>query len=658
MNWVGGSRFRFIKKNDNRKQKEFFERKRMQDKMKSLGVLPSPSTEATGSMDLITLFMVNQIASKKEITSQPRITNLEKMMGSQKALNKPLELPMSPGSPSQLCLAESQPTYSTQPRENTDPREKRHKVSLVLESKVPDNSTSECQHHIRDTFSPVSSASSVHSAHMFPLQSLNTHESPQPWELPLLEQSQFINLSHPNRGEEYSPWLEEMTESAEAEPAVNLKYSFSPESREQLALFAEGLSRLSKENEWQQPFFFCSEEYGAQGRAEQQANLFLRLIFTLKTLYFSAPMFDKEVKKIHVQDNSAITTPGNFRGAESTDHHTEFVDEELKSSDHSKCYLGSHDSIAVSDSPNYTSRQSSTSSESDDEEGSCCGNMSVKSQLSLRKWEAATKLKTTKSLKNSDSDVCSKVGGSGGFFCPVSSHFQRRRRKFSEDQFVPSQAPLQDLQRRCNPKKKPQTSTNKTRDTGSQTAVTMTNASTQCPFPDEISISKHQQHRKSPWQAVYLPNPTTWGQCSPENNPSGQIPHSNTPWSASRGVKGQRCRPTPPFHGGSRCLNQSHLNKSQTEILDNHQNNPIQEADMEEQPSKQFTEEKENGEVREMKEICQPHEKAEPMKEPVIVMDELVHGGGKHVSEEAETLQEIADILLMLKKKKSFSRKK
>ncbi|XP_065521094.1 regulator of DNA class I crossover intermediates 1 [Lathamus discolor] len=64
MNWVGGSRSRIILKQERRKQKEFFEKKKLKSKMKLLRV-SSPKSSAV-SLDLLNLYVVNQISTKKD----------------------------------------------------------------------------------------------------------------------------------------------------------------------------------------------------------------------------------------------------------------------------------------------------------------------------------------------------------------------------------------------------------------------------------------------------------------------------------------------------------------------------------------------------------------------------------------------------------------
>ncbi|CAB1317022.1 unnamed protein product [Coregonus sp. 'balchen'] len=118
MNWVGGSRNRFMMRNDMKKQREFFEKKKMQRKIKTLGIPTSPKGASSGSMDLVTLLIVNQIAAKKE-NKMSRLLERE----------------------STAFLMDSH-------------------LSPVLESNMSDTSTSDYQQHIQDTLSPFSSASS------------------------------------------------------------------------------------------------------------------------------------------------------------------------------------------------------------------------------------------------------------------------------------------------------------------------------------------------------------------------------------------------------------------------------------------------------------------------------------------------------------------
>ncbi|XP_017923518.1 uncharacterized protein C12orf40 homolog isoform X4 [Manacus vitellinus] len=96
MNWVGGSRSRIILKQERRKQKEYFEKKKLKSKMKLLEV-SSPKSSAV-SLDLLNLYVVNQISTKKENTENVRkpvhvdiIEDVKKLPGRHN-----LELPTSP----------------------------------------------------------------------------------------------------------------------------------------------------------------------------------------------------------------------------------------------------------------------------------------------------------------------------------------------------------------------------------------------------------------------------------------------------------------------------------------------------------------------------------------------------------------------------------
>ncbi|XP_062990210.1 regulator of DNA class I crossover intermediates 1 [Elgaria multicarinata webbii] len=70
MNWVGGSRKRIMATKERRKQKDFFEKEKLKSKMKLLKVSPLKSSAV--SLDLLNLYVVNQISTKKEYTDNIR----------------------------------------------------------------------------------------------------------------------------------------------------------------------------------------------------------------------------------------------------------------------------------------------------------------------------------------------------------------------------------------------------------------------------------------------------------------------------------------------------------------------------------------------------------------------------------------------------------
>ncbi|XP_006242331.1 regulator of DNA class I crossover intermediates 1 isoform X1 [Rattus norvegicus] len=134
MNWVGGSRTRVLIKQERRKQKEYFERNKLKSKMKLLGVF-SPVKNPSVSLDLLNLYMVNQISSKKEISeTMKRPTHVNMNRDLKIPLRKHnLELPMSPHCvPSKLCIDDvenSVPYQRFYSKEETGPVQSSHDMN-------------------------------------------------------------------------------------------------------------------------------------------------------------------------------------------------------------------------------------------------------------------------------------------------------------------------------------------------------------------------------------------------------------------------------------------------------------------------------------------------------------------------------------------------
>ncbi|KAJ8372600.1 hypothetical protein AAFF_G00281070 [Aldrovandia affinis] len=249
MNWVGGSRNRVMLKSDARKQREFFEKKKMQEKIKNLGLTAGTQRPVTGSMDLVTLFIVNQIAAKKDTKNNHKVTHLSQEKGALGSTNEdPLELPMSPCSPSRLSLVESQPQYSVQ---TLGFRKRKHylsdlhnnrQLSPVLESNFSDCSASDYRHVLSDTHSPFSSATPGSSSGRFLVG----------------QRGEFKPFSQPREVRQGDPWLT-------VSHGSQLKVQNPPVSRDNFD--SKESSHPDKEEKHETALMgFVNEEYRSKGK--------------------------------------------------------------------------------------------------------------------------------------------------------------------------------------------------------------------------------------------------------------------------------------------------------------------------------------------------------------------------------------------------------
>ncbi|XP_059581545.1 uncharacterized protein C12orf40 homolog [Alligator mississippiensis] len=166
MNWVGGSRSRIILKQERRKQKEFFEKKKLRSKMKLLGVSSSPRS-STVSLDLLNLYVVNQIASKKDNTDSIRKPVYVDMSRGIKIPVKRynMELPVSPqrasyktnlddiqNSPGYMNSAGKSPALITGNDSISGNRIKESLFDIVEETAIPNTTQDETSHSILALF--------------------------------------------------------------------------------------------------------------------------------------------------------------------------------------------------------------------------------------------------------------------------------------------------------------------------------------------------------------------------------------------------------------------------------------------------------------------------------------------------------------------------
>ncbi|XP_066525681.1 uncharacterized protein [Hoplias malabaricus] len=300
MNWMGGPRSRVMKSSDVKKQKEFFEKKRKQKSLNQAVPPASPKGDNAGNIDMLTMFIVNQIALKKEKSGKPKLTHLTSSKDTHKFMSqKPIELPMSPCSPSCLSLVESEPHYSV----HTVGLKKRKQglmgdfhfkaLSPVMEVNHSDNSALDYKqrpHHHKGSVSSFSSASPTPSEAFHPRAHISP---PYSWEPSCMENSQvnFVPFSELLAVSEHAPWTAgpHQTQAIHISPASEIQFRRTLHSTE---------TSIHSSNEYPPNLL--------EGNNEQDESLFLG--FNHEDYRGQDLFSEKTLKKIHLQRETSSPT--------------------------------------------------------------------------------------------------------------------------------------------------------------------------------------------------------------------------------------------------------------------------------------------------------------------------------------------------------------
>ncbi|XP_064199049.1 uncharacterized protein LOC135259083 isoform X1 [Anguilla rostrata] len=591
MNWVGGSRNRCMLKNDARKQREFFEKKKMQKRIEHLGLAADPQGAATGSIDLVTLFIVNQIAAKKENKYSHKVTHLSQRKGARWPIHEDtLELPMSPCSPSRLCLMESQPQYSVQRKRKQHLSEwnNNRQLSPVLESNMSDCSASDYRHIISDTFSPLSSATSGSLSGTFPVG----------------QRGEFKPFCQPREVREANPW-----------PAIShgsqLKVHYPPVSRVQFGGTESSVISTQR----------------SRGRTLKTTGCFLSL--------------SKE------EERDQETALVDFDGGDYNSQETTFDNRKIRISFQEE---SPQNSVSIGDPNESESRHHEADFRSQPVESAmCCG----RGQGSVKSCGSVCS-SPCEGLFSSSSDSVGSRGGEG-------------------DQFVPSRLQPGTTQGReawTGPEIRPY----ETRETGTQTdgffACRTSDASTQCSPREQGEVSTSpsacvgfRSHSRQVWHEKH--NQATRGQHvaadellevdSQAGTPNSLGEEDPLPQSKSGVAAPQSTRAA--FTGQQLLSGGPEILYRPKTIPENWRLStpPLKHIHLKKTPVRDEFRKEQNGRQRQVKQVenydqSKQHSVENAARregEELITESTLM----TKVSEETETLQEIADILLMMKQK-------
>ncbi|XP_030296636.1 uncharacterized protein redic1 isoform X2 [Sparus aurata] len=653
MNWTGGSRNRLVMKNDAKKQKEYFERRKMQQRLRKMGLtLPTtPGSTSSSSMDLVTLFIVNQIAAKKENKDPPKVAVLGSCKGrSQYKRNAPLVLPMSPCSPSQLDFVESQPQYSVQAtgkNKHVIPRGFRcRQLSPVLESAFSDNSASDYLPPITDPLSPFSSTSSASSGQgMFPQLNpqqrsqmrtqLPPHCSPRPWDTSGLEQTKFQPFSQPRGMTDSVPWsygsnttlyqLETPTAanvlfgSSEPDNTDNRNHArqevtFSldqPEDREQMLDFTFNQSETESQIEGDVFRGFSTEESEA------------------------ASPFGRVASKIHLKDETPVksSTPQTVPDSQCmrvelsncTDTNFSFLEHNNGPMNGCNC------------SPSYSCSGGYLSSDSNDEEEYCqpshqAASSYVDQACSVDKPNPNRSLQENPNQSHTQPKLLTPV------LKPQISGSNNQQMGSHVAQLNSHQALAETLSSQlCKCKKTP----TETRDAGTQTADNPTaetcDASTQYSFVGDTATKVTGSNLCLPPVDVSVQHTATGRQTDTAAESDTHTPSPGEVSSRGKYTPWNKKKSRADSLSGSSFINTFTADNSDRKFILQRPINPFQDA---------LSKTKQRNERGQEENGCLMKDPSSEVREEVLAATEV----SRH-SEEAATLQEIANILLLLKQR-------
>ncbi|XP_056311217.1 uncharacterized protein LOC130222714 [Danio aesculapii] len=231
MNWVGGSRSRYIKKKDDTARlRAFFQKQKM--KRHSASNLRKTQEQNTGNMDLLSLFIANQLASKKEPTNKPIINRWNGPNETKQVWRNPSQIPQSscpPSGPKLSLVTNQKPKSVNRPgfklRKHRSSKYFQSKLSPLVESNMSDGSGSDNQH--QPSSSSAGSKAPINPHVPFTLQSTansGNRKSPQPTK----PNNPWLHMDPPQNVLQNSPAIGFQLESPLPNPEMGETSDFFP----------------------------------------------------------------------------------------------------------------------------------------------------------------------------------------------------------------------------------------------------------------------------------------------------------------------------------------------------------------------------------------------------------------------------------------------